>query len=125
MAYIEGGIGKNGKGIVAPIVIDMITPRTGLGYVVVVTSLTTPALTTNKEVLFIASGVQIDFPEEKSTEPIDEVDVPNMPKYHIVVVDDIVVDIHSCSTLESIVEPKPISLDQATHNSVPYCHPRY
>ena len=41
MAYIEGGLGKNGQDIVAPIVTEMITPRTGLGYVVVVASFST------------------------------------------------------------------------------------
>jgi hypothetical protein len=62
MGYTGGGLGKNGQGIVSPIMPEMMTPRTGLGYDVVVSSLPTPTLAANKEVLFVAGGVQTDFP---------------------------------------------------------------
>jgi hypothetical protein len=44
MGYTRGGLGKNGQGIAAPIVPEMLPPRTGLGYDVVVSSLSTPPL---------------------------------------------------------------------------------
>jgi hypothetical protein len=83
MGYTGGGLGKNGQGIVSPIMPEMKSPRIGLGYDVVVSSLPTPSLAATKEVLFVAGGVQTDFPKEKSTvncvEPLMMV-VPNMPE---------------------------------------------
>jgi hypothetical protein len=40
--------------------------KTGLGYDVVVASLPTPGLATTREVLFVAGGVQIGFPERET-----------------------------------------------------------
>jgi hypothetical protein len=83
MGYIGGGLGKNGQGIVVPITPEMKSPRIGLGYDNVVSSLPTPGLSATKEVLFVAGGVQTNFPEEKSivdcAKLIDEMVVPNMP----------------------------------------------
>jgi hypothetical protein len=56
---------------------------------------------TNREFLFIASGVQTDFLVEKSLEQIDEMVAPHIPNSKNIVVDDIVVDIQGCYTLES------------------------
>jgi hypothetical protein len=58
-----------------------------------VSSLTTPTLAVNMEVLFIAGGVHTDFLAEQSTEPVDEMVVPDMPDSKNIVVDDVVVDI--------------------------------
>jgi hypothetical protein len=83
MGYIEGGLGKNGQGIVVHITPEMKSPRTGLGYDVFISPLPTHALVATKEVLFFTGGVQIDFPEEKSivnyVEHIDKMVAPNMP----------------------------------------------
>jgi hypothetical protein len=126
MGYTRGGLGKNGQGIVSPIMPEMLPPRTGLGYDVVVSSFPTPSLATNREVLFIAGGVQTDFPVEQSTiEPVDEMVVPDIPDSKNIVVDDIVVDIPGCSTLESTPDPEPISLDQPNITFVPYHHPHH
>jgi hypothetical protein len=107
MGYTRG-LGKNGPGIVAPIMPEMMTPRTGLGYNFIGPSLPTLALAPNMEVLFIAGGFQTDFPTKQSTESIDEMVVPNMLEVENI----IVVDILGCSTSESTPDPKHISLDR-------------
>jgi hypothetical protein len=65
MGYTGGGLGKNGQGIVVPITPYMKSPRTSLGYDVVVASLPTSSLVATREVLFVAGGVQTSFLEEK------------------------------------------------------------
>jgi hypothetical protein len=57
MGYTEGGLQKNGQGIVALIMHEIMTLRTGLGYDVVVSSLSTPALVANKEFF----SLQVEF----------------------------------------------------------------
>jgi hypothetical protein len=57
MGYTEGGLGKNGQGIVALIMHEIMTLRMGLGYDVVVASLSTPALAANKEFF----SLQVEF----------------------------------------------------------------
>jgi len=90
---------------------DMFPSRIGLGYDGVVSSLTTHSLATNKEVLFVAGGVQTD---DKSLELIDEGDIPNMSDSKNLVANEIVVDIPGCSIPESTLDPKPIYLDHCT-----------
>jgi hypothetical protein len=80
MGYNEGGLGKNGHGIVVPITPKMKSLRIGLGYGVVVSSLPTPRLAAPREVLFVAGGVHNLFPKEQPTaEQIDELVVSIMP----------------------------------------------
>jgi hypothetical protein len=120
--YTRGGLGKNGHSIVDPIVPMMFTPRIVLGYDSIVSSLTTPKLATNMEVLFISSGVHMDFPTKQSPKLIDEVVVPEIPNSKNIFFDDVVVDILGY-TLESTLNYELISLDQPTHTFVPYRHP--
>jgi hypothetical protein len=66
------------------------------------------SLATNREVLFVARGIQTDLSDEQFVvEPIDEMVVPNM--LHSEKVVD--VDILGYSTPESTPDPEPISLD--------------
>jgi hypothetical protein len=67
MGYIRGVLGKNGHGIIVTITPKTKSPRTSIGYDVVVSSLPTPSLSTTREVLFFASGVQTILREEKPT----------------------------------------------------------
>jgi hypothetical protein len=91
----------------------------------VFSSLPTPGLVATKEVLFVACGFQNDFQAEKYPKSIDDMVAPNMLESETIVVDEIVVDILGCSTIESTLDPKPISLDQPTQPSVPYHHPHH
>jgi hypothetical protein len=50
MGYSVGGLGNTGHGIIVPITLEMKSPRIGIGYVVVVSSLPTPGLGTTREV---------------------------------------------------------------------------
>jgi hypothetical protein len=71
MGYTGGGLGKNGQGIAAPIMFEMLPPRTCLGYDA---SLPTPDLAAIKE--FIVGGVHIDFSiEQSAAKPLDEMAV--------------------------------------------------
>jgi hypothetical protein len=83
MGYTGGGLGKNGQGIAITITPEMKSPRTSLGYDVVVSSLPLPGLATPRQVLFVAGGFQTGLQEEKPTtdcvEHIYELVVPNMP----------------------------------------------
>jgi hypothetical protein len=81
MAYTKRGIGKNGQGIVALVIPEMKSPRRCIGYDVVVSSFPTPSLAANKEVLFVAGGVQSNFPVDQSPELIDEMVVPKIYEY--------------------------------------------
>jgi hypothetical protein len=123
MGYTIGGLGKNGQGIVSPLMPKIKSPRIGLVYDVVVASLPILSLATNKEVLFVTGGVQNNFIVEKSTKYIDEMVVPNMPEAVEIIVDDTVVDILGCYTPESTPNPNPIALDHPTQNLVCYRHP--
>jgi len=58
MGYTRGGLRKNGHGIVVPITSEMNSPRTSLGYDIVVASLPTPEPATTREILFVLRGVQ-------------------------------------------------------------------
>jgi hypothetical protein len=57
--------------------------KTGLGYNVFFSSLSTPVLSITKEVLFVAGGIQTGFIEEQPIvdciKYIDELHVPHMP----------------------------------------------
>jgi hypothetical protein len=54
----------------------------GLGYDAIVASLSTPKLSTTREVLFVVGGVQSSFPEEEptidSSKQISEFHIPHM-----------------------------------------------
>jgi len=123
MGYTKKRFGRKGQGIVSTIVPAMLTPRTCLGYDVIVSSLPTPTLAVNKEVLFVVGGFQTDLLAEQSSEPIDEMVVPNMPYSKNIASDDVVVDISGCSTPQNTLDPEIISLDQPTHIFMPYHHP--
>jgi len=81
--YTRGGLGKNGQSITAPIMLEMKSLRTCLGYDDVAASIPTPTLSTTREVLFVAGGLQTDLSEEKSTVNCVEL---ILPKFEIVVV---------------------------------------
>jgi hypothetical protein len=72
--------------------------------------------------LFVAGGVQTDFPIEKSPEHIDEMVVPKIPYYENIIVDYVVVCILVCSPLDITLHPESISLDHPTQTYIPYHH---
>lgn len=94
MGYTRGGLEKNGNGIFFCITFEMKTSRIGLGYDVIVASLSSRGLGECKKVLFIAGGVYIKLMEEKPivdfVEHINELDVSNMPELENAIVDDII-----------------------------------
>jgi hypothetical protein len=115
---LEEELGKNGHSIVVPITPDMKSPRTGLGYDAVVPPCLHLDLLRPREVLFVVGGVQTFFLKEQPivdcVEHIDELVIPNTPKFEYVVIDDIVADMPGCSTLVSELDPDPTSFDQPT-----------
>jgi len=96
----------------------MKSPRTGLGYDVVVVFLHTPSLVATREVLFVAGGVHIDLSKEKSI--VNCVELIALESDNVVVV-----DIPSYSTPKSTPYPDPIYLDQLAQKHVPYHHPHH
>jgi hypothetical protein len=103
--------------------------KIGLGYDVVVASLSTPSIATTREVAFVASGVQIVFTEEKPTidcsKQIDEFHIPHMSEFEHTVTNDIVVDMLDCYTLVRELNPHPSSFDHPTQKHKPYHHPHH
>jgi hypothetical protein len=124
MGYTKGGIGNNGQGIGVPITPEIKSPRKGIGYDIVVSSIPTPRLSTTKEVFFVAGGFQTGFPEEKPivdcVEHIDELHVTHMPEFEHVITYDIVVDMLGFSTPVSEPKPKPTSSNQIAQKYMPY-----
>jgi hypothetical protein len=114
MGYTRGGLGKNGHGIDSPIMPDMLTPRKGLGYDNVVASFPTLGLATTREVLFVLGGVQIDFPVDQSTEPMDAMVILDMPEYQTIFFYDIATNILDFSTPKSTPDLDHLSLDHPT-----------
>jgi len=67
MGYTGGGLGKNGRGIIAPINLELKSPRTCLGYDVDDSSLPTLGFADTKAVLFVVGSVQTELLEEQLT----------------------------------------------------------
>jgi hypothetical protein len=107
----------------------MKSPRTSLGYDVVVASLPTPALLQPGKFYLLQVEFRLGFLEEQPivdcAEHIDELHVPHMPEFEHVVTDDIVVDMSGCSTHVSELDPEPTSSSSNTKKYVPYHHPHH
>jgi hypothetical protein len=73
---------------------------------------------TTREVVFVASGVQIGFPKQQPivdcAKQIDEFHIPHMPEFKHIVTYDIVPDMMDYSTLVRKYEPENASSNHPT-----------
>ena len=123
MGYTRGRLRKNGHGIVVPIAPKMYISREGLGYDVLVSSLSSSGLAKSRKVVFVGGGVQTKLLEEQTTTKcVEHIHIVAMLELETSIVDGIFDNVEGFTHVTTLcLDPTSSILLEQKYD--PYHHP--